>query len=549
MCSFRVVLFVTIFGFAYSNSAPIIKLPYGQLQGSIVDNYNSYTNIRYAEPPVRFEPSKPHDTRWNGIQNATGEMLYCAQFDGFFKTLRGQEDCLFLNVFTPKNTEDKKLLPVFVFIHGGAFMFGGAGFYSPKIFMSEGGMIVVSLNYRLGPLGFLTTEDGVIPGNLGLKDQLLALRWIKTNIHHFGGDPDKILLAGQSAGAASVHLQMLRKETESLVSAAIAISGTALNPWVMQINPKEKTDSLVKHLNCSSVSHGKDIKSCLQDQPLEKLHTAVMKMLMFLDSPFNLFGAVVEREDTPGAFLTAEPKKLIERGEIANVPWMVTMTTEEGAYNAGSLLKKDDNGVEHIEELNERWLELAPYLLFYYNEPCCQCKQKLSESLREMYMGTDRFSTKSYLRLQKMFTDVVFANGILEAIKLHRMFGAGPVYGYVYSNSHKNGVGNFLASNDDVEFGATHGDDEALFLPLTISTNSTSSKTNDLKISKYFVKMFKSFALKGIPSFKDTLLPGNKNNLQPMQFLQIFEKNYCFGPWESSNNQECQKLSNQCFDY
>ncbi|XP_055842473.1 esterase 6-like [Episyrphus balteatus] len=474
-------------------------------------------------------------------------MLRCRQFEIFANFSKGQEDCLFLNIFTPQNRSFNNLLPVFIYIHGGAFMFGAGSSYSPKTIMNAGNMLVVTINYRLGPLGFLSTEDGIIPGNLGLKDQQLALKWIKQNIYLFGGDPEKILLTGQSAGGASVHLHVLKKETENLVSAAVAISGSALNPWVMQMNAKEKTKTLAKMLNCKC--QGKKLKSCLQEQPIENINSAVGTMFKFLDNPFNLFGPVVEKENTPGAFMTADPQNLIERGEIANIPFMLTFTTEEGAYNAASLLRKNEKGLDYIEELNERWFELAPYLLFYYDKPCKKCKQMLSKSLKEMYMGKEIFSRKSYLKLQKMFSDLIFINGILETIILHRMFGPRPVYSYIYANPHNYGVGNFLANDLEFEFGATHGDDEVLFLPFAFSTNYT-SKVNDMKISKYFLKMFETFVSEGIPVFKDTSLPANGNNLEPIQFLQIFEKIYFIGPWSTSNTnlQECQQRKN-CFSY
>ncbi|XP_055844168.1 esterase 6-like [Episyrphus balteatus] len=552
MYSFKVVsltllIFELILSFSNATDGRIVDLPNGQMQGSLIENYYSFTNIRYAEPPVRFEPSKPYESNWEGIQNATGEMLACVQFERFANFTKGQEDCLFLNIFTPQKADNNNLLPVFIYIHGGAFMYGSAAFYSPKIIMEEGNMIVVTINYRLGPLGFLSTEDGAIPGNLGLKDQQLALRWIKKNIHLFGGDPEKILLTGESAGGASVHFHVLQIETENLVSAAAGRSGCALNPWVMQKNPREKTETLAKLLNCPS--EGKELKCCLKEKPIDKIYAAVGKMFKFLDNPFNLFGPVVEKENTPGAFMTAEPRRLIQRGEIANIPYMVSMTSEEGAYNAAFFLSKNKNGVEYIDELNERWFELAPYLLFYYDEPCKECKQKLSESLKEMYMGKERISRKSYLKLQKMFSDLIFINGILETIKLHRMFGPRPVYSYIYANPHKYGVGNFFANDLEFEFGATHGDDEALYLPfIPFAQFENATNLTNMKISKYFLKMFETFVSEGIPLFKDTSLPANENNLEPIKYLQIFGEKYCIGPWMSNKTQECQQ-SETCFSY
>ena len=108
----------------------------------------------------------------------------------------GSEDCLWVNVYTPsvKSTDDQKLKPVLVWIYGGRFLVGTASgkFYSPDFMMDHSNLVVVSIQYRVGPYGFLSTGDSVAPGNYGFHDQVLALKWIQANIEKFGGDPDKV---------------------------------------------------------------------------------------------------------------------------------------------------------------------------------------------------------------------------------------------------------------------------------------------------------------------------------------------------------------------
>lgn len=153
-------------------------------------------------------------------------------FQRLLSKILGTEDCLYVNIYTPKIHAK---LDVIVYIHGGAFMFGSGAIYQPHILLDKN-VVYVTLNYRLGPLGraicnlrrerdkflwnwisgFLSTEDDVSPGNNGLKDQILALKWVKENIQYFGGNPNSITITGTSAGGASVHFHTLTKESRGI---------------------------------------------------------------------------------------------------------------------------------------------------------------------------------------------------------------------------------------------------------------------------------------------------------------------------------------------
>lgn len=137
----------------------------------------------------------------------------------------------------------KEKLAVVMFIHGGGYMCGGSGWLGPDIIMDED-VILVTINYRLGPFGFLSLNTPEYPGNAGLKDQLLALKWINENIEYFGGDSGKITVFGQSAGAAAVHLLTLIPAAQNLFQRAIVSSGSMLNPW--SYTKKNHTDILGK---------------------------------------------------------------------------------------------------------------------------------------------------------------------------------------------------------------------------------------------------------------------------------------------------------------
>jgi carboxylesterase type B len=174
----------------------VVKTTKGALRGryqayknGATGGYYSFQGIRYGKAPTgsrRFKAALPEDA-WNGIRSATREGASCPHRNMILETFRGTEDCLFLNIYTPQIPNElirSTKLPVLVWIHGGAFQFGNgnAFLYGADYFMETGEMILVTINYRLGALGFLNTGTAEAPGNVGLKDQILALKWIRDNI-------------------------------------------------------------------------------------------------------------------------------------------------------------------------------------------------------------------------------------------------------------------------------------------------------------------------------------------------------------------------------
>ncbi|KAL1116580.1 hypothetical protein AAG570_005052 [Ranatra chinensis] len=124
-------------------------------------------------------------------------------------------------------------MPVMVYMHEGGFHFGGGStFHGPQFFMDRN-VVLVMFNYRLGAHGFLSFEDDWLPGNYGLKDQLMALKWVQANIENFGGDPKSVTIFGQSAGGSSVHYHMISTKSRGLFSRAIVQSGNAMSPWAL----------------------------------------------------------------------------------------------------------------------------------------------------------------------------------------------------------------------------------------------------------------------------------------------------------------------------
>jgi para-nitrobenzyl esterase len=216
-----------------SDGAPIVTIDGGRVRGVAVPGGYVFRGLPYGAPPtgrLRWRAPQP-PAEWHGVRDATVFAPSCPQLPGF--TLGPQdEDCLYLNVSTPRLTDHRheKDLPVLVWIHGGGFTSGSGRDYDPTTLMAEG-VVVVTVNYRLGALGFLShpalaSSPGGSSGNYGLMDQQAALRWVRFNIEQFGGDADNVTIAGESAGGTAVLAHLVSRSSRGLFRRAIVESGS-----------------------------------------------------------------------------------------------------------------------------------------------------------------------------------------------------------------------------------------------------------------------------------------------------------------------------------
>ncbi|KAK9508185.1 hypothetical protein O3M35_007905 [Rhynocoris fuscipes] len=456
----------------------------------------AYLGLPYAKPTVaekRFETAEEIG-QLSGEYDGRKESEDCLQYSqATYKVssgVYGVEDCLYANVYTPKvgsNETMDKLLDVLVYIHGGVFMFTYAH-YGPKYLLDQD-IILVTFNYRLGPLGFLSTEDEVIPGNNGLKDQSLLLRWVKKNIRLFGGNPDSVTIAGTSAGSSSVHYHMISPLSKGLFHRSFSMSGTVLIPWAQAENSLEKAKKLAEIFNCSA-GNSLEIKQCLKQVDGEKLVKASTEFMPWLYLPLAPFGPVVEaRHD--GAFISRPPVDIIKSGSINEVPWLVTMTSSEGLYPAADIA----GDPKLMNELEQNWNRLLPLLLDYNSTIDKEKLNDVSERIKQEYFYGEHAGS-DVTNMLKMASDRLFVEGIVNAANLHMKYCKSPVYSYYFSYRGKSSISDAI-SNTKIDFGASHGDDTSYVLQNKYM-NPEQTKS-DIKMIKLLTKVWTSFASTGKP--------------------------------------------------
>jgi para-nitrobenzyl esterase len=310
----------------------LVKIDSGTVEGKQQGEIRAFLGIPYAAPPVgdlRWKPPAPA-VKWNGVRAAKEFGAHCMQGkvygDMTFPDAGNSEDCLTLNVWTPAKKADAKL-PVMVWIYGGGFVAGGTS--EPRQHgekLAARGVIVVSMNYRLGVFGFfvhpeLAKESGHnSSGNYGLLDQLAALQWVQRNVAAFGGDPANVTIFGESAGSFSVSAQMASPLAKGLFQKAIGESGGAFFSSGMPFEPlavREEKDSKV-------------ISSTLGVQTLAELRALPAQKLLaaFGDAP----AAFSFSPDVDGYFLPESVPAIFAAGKQNDVPLLAGWNHDEASF-------------------------------------------------------------------------------------------------------------------------------------------------------------------------------------------------------------------------
>jgi para-nitrobenzyl esterase len=312
-----------------AGDAPVVHTTKGAVRGVAGDDGASFLGIPYAAPPVgslRWRPPRPTSS-WKGVRDAAKAGSSCPQPSSSLTRSRASndEDCLYLNVYVPPG--QRHHLPVMVWIHGGSFVVGSGSSYEASELAAKGHVVVVTINYRLGPLGFLALSalsgesGGKGSGNYALMDQQAALRWTRTNIAAFGGDPHDVTVFGQSAGGASVCAQLSSPAAAGLFERAIVESGPC-GAALSSLHQAERSGAeFAAKLGCLVPAQA---AACLRGKSV----AAILKAAG-AGSPTYLLNKTWQ--PTIGtALLPQQPADAIAAGRYNRVPVMLGSTTDEG---------------------------------------------------------------------------------------------------------------------------------------------------------------------------------------------------------------------------
>jgi len=350
-----------------------IRIRDGLVHGAYDGDARRFLGIPYAAPPVgarRWRPPAP-PTPWQGVLETNAFSSSCPQAATFLGPASDNEDCLYLNVWTP-DPAPAHPLPVMIWLHGGGNTTGSAGdfvplnvggrFYDGTVLAEEHHVVVVSLNYRLGVFGFfahslLTGEDASYPfaGNQGLLDQRAAFQWVHDNIAAFGGDPDNVTIFGESAGSEDVCLHVASPGSRGLFHRAISESGGCTTRQTTAAEGAATAQAVAEAVGCADAA---DVLACLRQVPVNVLLGEVPPGMGTID---NLnFGPVVD-----GGFMPDQPRTLYDAGDFAKVPYILGSNADEGTlFFLG--VPPVTTEAAYLTELHNRYGDLADQVAAIY---------------------------------------------------------------------------------------------------------------------------------------------------------------------------------------
>jgi len=464
---------LVIAGLAAGFSAPLhadslaVKTEQGKVHGKTINDgkVKAFLGLPYAAPPVgdlRWKAPEP-PASWTGERDATKFGAHCAQghvFDDMvFQDASDSEDCLFLNVYAPASAKAGSKLPVMFWIHGGGYSGGGSS--EPRHngdFLPTKGVVLVTINYRLGVFGLLATADlakeaNGAAGNYGLLDTVAALQWVKANIRQFGGDPGNVTIFGESAGSFAVSTLMASPAARGLFHKAIGESGAAFSSTLAydSLEKREKTDGdWVATLGVKSLQE-------LRAMPTDKILAAVKTK-----------GMVGFPPTIDGKLLTEPVEETYAAGRQAHVPLLAGWNRDEGSFFAM-------RGMTTVQ-----WKGMAPGLF----------KERSAEFLK-LYPGdTDEQALRSAIDFGG---DEFIAFSTWKWIEAHKKTGESPVYRYHFelpALPSKFHPGTFVFHSDDIEY---------VFGTLDTRPGGT-VRPEDRKLSEQMMSYWTNFARTGDPN-------------------------------------------------
>ncbi|KAK3097719.1 hypothetical protein FSP39_012446 [Pinctada imbricata] len=375
-----------------------------------------FFSIPYAKPPIgylRFRKPEPYGS-WHGVLNATVYGPSCMQATSSLgpdlPNRNVSEDCLQLNIHAPYDVFKNSNRSVMIWVHGGGYTTGQAMKFDGSTLALRGNVIVVTINYRLGPLGFFSTNDSASPGNYGLWDQHLAFRWVHDNIAAFGGDPGSITIFGVSAGGGSVSFQSLYSGNDGLFQKVISQSGVSLSP-LLRTNQSLLNESAISYLkahNCSSTNTHEAV-DCLRNVSA------------------NLLVGSAYSPTIDGDFILGLPEEVLKNENAqtyrfyTSLDYMVGSLNGDGAvafifYITPQLLKSFNISIQ--EGIPTSFL--CNYIAYFVAKAHPREEEKIAKGVCELYSNQTSIDAQSNAIID-LFTDIDFTMPALLSSNFHKL--------------------------------------------------------------------------------------------------------------------------------
>jgi len=448
---------------AWGSDGLVVKTDVGSVRGHIRYGNVEYLGIPYAKAPVgnlRWAPPVPIEP-WEGIKDARQFGPACPQQARYGITEASeQEDCLSLNVSVPrtKTKSSPKALPVMVWIHGGAFVGGSSNLYRLDKLTREGRMIVVSINYRIGALGFMPHKafDAASNGGFGLLDQREALRWVQRNIHQFGGDPRNVTVAGESAGAGSVCMHLASADkVQGLFHKAIVVSAACFQPMRHVEQAAQSVGTKVTNdVGCANAA---DALDCLRRAPVAALLEAQGKATQ---EDTLAFAPVVGNQVVP-----RQAAEAVRTGQFVNVPILMGGTNKELLIYVAYA---EQGGMRFTPE------NYPEYLKIIYGGSADEIARKVPEQVAEQYPLRGKNTAPLMLgQAATDFTPTIGINACLLLATGQAIAKSQPLYMFEFADDNALVSGVSVPTQPAVSFklGAVHSSELNYLFP-NMSNNS-----------------------------------------------------------------------------
>ena len=483
---------------------PIVTIKHGKIQGAVVKSvlgpcFNAFYEIPFAAPPVgdlRFKDPQPV-APWTGVKDVSEPQCHvCAQLEEVPpKGMIGEEDCLYLNVYTTDLTKPK---PVMFWIHGGALMGGTASpnMKKPDYLMTKD-IVLVSSNYRLGAFGFLNLGHRVAPGNQGVKDVIVALEWVKENIANFGGDPNNVTIFGASAGAVICHALLLSPRGKGLFHKAIIQSGLLTAPWGLRESQPERCFRMAKLLGNDSTDPEEVVRFLRTVSTKDIVQTQSQILTPEEVGAYHLpFGITVD--DVADDPILPLPLEQLVSNDM-RIPIIVGHTSHE------CIMFIRDKSTVGLGFLSEYLPEYVKSLAWLKNLGPDETKVLLQD-VKDWYLrGKNTITVDTLEGFIRFMTDTNFtipARFFVED-RVKRMDEKAPTYFYQYSYVGKEKTHTDFLMQRLIK-GASHVDDMSylLYMPAfkTDNPDPPAEGTKDRLMIERLIGMWTNFAITGDPT-------------------------------------------------